>query len=449
MLIRNWGFIIVQVLVVVLWQSAPSLPNLIGISFETAIVVLPTVAGIVAGLLGIFIAVLILAFERASSTFPTYSVRIIFRNPYSVRILTLSVLSLLISLGTIPPMRTPLDEESISRGQVALAYFAFVLLFFIYYLWALLTRASVHSYIEELVHQIPWGEAELFTLGRTPGPAEEWELARTQPWRVLVEAGTRSIRQQDHLTARHILLTLKTQLLEHLHRFPEADARSRINTFVRLARPLAEEARRADGAGVLYQLMTDIGDVYEMSASLKMEWAALIEFNEFVQEELKALVNLKQFKAALEAGIRSVGRAAEKNLALKVPPEEELLILQHQWGKHPAIKDGAKPRRGPSMDALIRNVRRYSCGRGAASYQDEPRGSRLERVICPLRNRVSGNESSTPRGTAKERCSLEGLLAASSAGSRSRGLKFLARLLAVRVQLALYHGTGKAGGCDC
>ena len=311
---------------------------MIGLSFDTAIVLFPTVAAIIAGLLGIFIAVLILAFERASSIFPTYSIRIIFRSPYSARILTLTVLSLVISLTTVAPMQKPLDLASISRGQVALAYFAFVLLSFIYFLWALLTRSSVHSYVEELVRQVAWGDPELFTFRAPPGPAEEWELARTQPSLVLVEAGTRSIRQQDHLTARHILLTLKTQLLKHLHRFPEADARSRINTFVRLARPLAEEARRADGAGVLYQLMTDIGDVYEATASLKMEWAALIEFNEFVQEELEALVDLDQFKAALEAGIRSVGRAAEKNLTLNVPREEELPILQHQWGKHPAIR---------------------------------------------------------------------------------------------------------------
>lgn len=297
------------------------------------VAVLTTIAEALASLVGIVIAVILVALELFQATFSTTAVREVFRTPTFRRLLTLYLYTIGLALGV-----TLFVGDSVSPTVIALSYLVGALtaacLLVLYPALKRILSATRVSYarLQELAATIDGPE-----LGHRFGLIHARDLERLEgdPAYLLSEIAIRSIARGDRVAPRMVIGVVTDRLLHILkndapNSQPER-LRDRLQSFLPIYRSVGSAAVSQDDELTLKWLYRSAELIHQLAAELKLPWHVLVEFDEWLQAIAVASAE-RGLDDTTRVAAWAVSNILEAQLRHNVPDEKDVWDLSRNDG---------------------------------------------------------------------------------------------------------------------
>lgn len=310
----------------------PKLPNILEIkNASTAVTLLSVIISALASILGIIIAVILVAFEILRKTYTTYAFKSFFQNEQLNELSTLYVSSIIISVLTITSLSDSLNIRDISLIYFSLFLFITSILILFPYSRKIIASTQSKKTIIELINKIDEQLIATFNYFRPDVPPSTY-ISRLEdnPIFILSEVAIRSIKDDDRLTPKLILVEATNKLLKMLE--ANENKRMTINAFLIIYRNTARTAIQVRQESVLRTILDCMERLHLFCAEKKILWHQVIELN-------KTLVDLldESIKAGLDEiikyGFYSIVDILKNHLDKNIPNEDEIRSLHIGTGK--------------------------------------------------------------------------------------------------------------------
>lgn len=322
----------ISVIFVLLFLFKPVLPNILGIkNNSSAITLLSVIAGALASILGIIIAVILVAFEILRKTYTTYAFKSFFQNKRLRELFILYISTIIVSMSTIASLSDPLKPHDISFIHVSFLFFITSILILFSYSRRIISSTQSKERIIELVNQIDYQVINSFKYFRPHVPPSIYISAiEDNPIFILSEVAIRTLKDDDRLTPKLVLVEATNKLLKMLE--VHGDRRTTINAFLIIFRNTARQAVQSQQEGTLRTILDCIESIHSFCAEKQVPWNEVIELNEILSEVLEESV-----KAGLDetgkVGFYIIEHIMKKHLEKNVPKEDEIWTLHIRTGK--------------------------------------------------------------------------------------------------------------------
>jgi hypothetical protein len=318
---------------IILYIFAPPFPNIVGLQdVSLASTLLFVVAGALASILGIVVAVMLVAYEILKRIYSAYAFKSIFNNRYLKTIISVYIITIIISSVTIITLSSPLSNRNIDHIYYSFILFVLALSILFPHLKQILTSTESKNKIIELVQKISYSEISLFDRRSQMEPATNYvSRLEESPIYVLSEAAIRTIKDNDRLTPKLILTEATNRLIELL-KSSSGQRRRIIEAFLIIFKNASTQAISLRQEGVVQVVLDCIEYVHLFCAEEKAPWYVMIELDELLRD----IIN-----ESIEAGLDDVARSGhyrierimQAHLKNNIPPENEIWDLQLRAGK--------------------------------------------------------------------------------------------------------------------
>ena len=305
------------------------IPNFCGFKNSTAlIVVFSTIAGVLASILGIVVAILIVAFEILRKTYASYALKKLLQDKRFRLLLTFFISTILLSISS-----APFIEETISVRALNLSYLSIILFFICLLLLYAYSKSIISSIIskkeiDEVIKKIGFAAIDQFDYFRPPvSPTDFASAIQGNPIYILSEIAKRSIRDDDDLTPRVILKQTTNRFKELITQANESLDKSRIRTvidrFLIITKRSARQAVVQRQEITLKTILDSIEDIHCHCANHHVKHLNLRDLNDSLKELIEQAIDNNLDSVAVKS-LGTVERILEEHLAKNVPPEEEI-----------------------------------------------------------------------------------------------------------------------------
>jgi hypothetical protein len=338
---KNWRFLVkswlkdnlavvgVWALFLIAFLVSPKLGPYVGFKNGEAVsAVLSRIVGALASILGIVVAILLVAFDIMRKTYAYYAVKEFFEDKYFRSMFAIFVSTILISTYALFTM----EKIPTARNAVLsyLSFFLFTVCMVVLYpcVKRILGTARSKDKIRKIVGEIGGRSISIFRMFRRSVPRPDYfSTIEEDPLFVLSEVAIRTINEGDRLTPRFILTESTNKLIELLKkRSGHHDMREVINSFSIIYRHSARQAIIHKQEGTLATVLEVIRGIYEFCAEKKVPWHEVIELNELYQEIIEDTIEAG-FDEVARQGLWDVKWVLEKQLEKNVPPESEIWMF--------------------------------------------------------------------------------------------------------------------------
>jgi len=338
---NNFLVIFIIVLFLAAWFSKKQFPNLLKIDNTTVIIaVLSTMAGALAAILGILIAILMVAFELFRKTYVSYASREFFQNSTLKHLFTLFISTIIISIMSIMSIKHPLSLRNLNLFYFSIILFLFCMIILYPSFKAILTAANSKKKIEEIIDRINVTNINsLSTTAFRTSPSTYVSEVEKNPILILSEAAIQTIKDNDMLISKFIIFESTNRLLELLkdtsstkrvknRNIINSSKRDVINSFLIIFRHSARQACKQGDVSTLLMLLGAMGKIHTFCADNKIPAYVFEELDEMLEEMLEQTIK-DDISEVAKKGLWLIEKILEKHLEKNVPAEKDI------WSLHP------------------------------------------------------------------------------------------------------------------
>lgn len=310
-----------------------NIPNFLEISESRASDLLIVIVGSLASILGVLVAVIIVAFNILRKSYNVYAFRTFFKDKKLSEFITFYLLTITIAYLTLICITNPLKPQIIN-----LIYFSIFL--FIISLWILFPYSNIiisstqsKENIKKIVNKININVAQVYNFGEEVMPSFSIVNIEENPIFVLNELGTRTLKDNDWLTSIYILQESEEKLFylldDHLkkngttNQKTNQERRNIINLFLLIVKPITYQAIKMQDEGVLRDVLGFVERLHYFCSQNRMSWYEVIELNYFIQKLLKETLTANLDNITY-MGIIMAKRIMKTHLKYNVPIEDEI-----------------------------------------------------------------------------------------------------------------------------
>lgn len=323
------------------WKILYEIPNLVEISDSQSVInLLASIIAALSSILGIIVAILLVAFQILRKTYATYAVRDVFDNTSLLSLFTLFVMTIIVSSISLAGIENPLSIRNINLSYVS--FFSFTICLAVLYPLSKNIISSVRSKtrIKDIVSEIDKEKiSQLFDQShhirpRIPEPSKQMSVLEENPLYLLSEISIRAIKEDDRLLPKMILYESTNRLVFLIGKEVKSkgDIRLLIRAFLIIIENSASQAIRQRKQSVLRSIFTVIREIHLFCASKKIVWHELIELNNTLNEIIEKAIKKDMEDAAL-SGFYTIGDICKAHLQTNIPEQEELWMLHFSLGK--------------------------------------------------------------------------------------------------------------------
>lgn len=264
------------------------IPNFIGISSYQASITLTIIIGALSSILGVLIAIIIVAFNILRKSYNTYAFKTFFENPKLSEFITIYLMTITISYFTLITISDPLKFQSINLIYLSTILFIFSIWSIFPYSRAIIISTQSEENIEKIVSSIERSDINAFDI-RT-NLIDSYSISRIEdnPIFILSELGTRTLNEDDRLTSIRILVKTKEKLISMLDyciknkdkiqsgtfdkdgKRLDQDERILINGFLIIVKSIALKSVQIKNEFVLQNVFGFIEDIHVFCAKNKL-----------------------------------------------------------------------------------------------------------------------------------------------------------------------------------
>ena len=351
-MLQKYKIVGITAIFLTIWVYTPQLPTFLPNVLEirnvsAGIIVLSTIIGSLAAIMGIVIAVMLVAFEILRKTYSTYAFKSFFQNKHLKELFSLYISTIIISVLTLVSLSDPLSSRDINLIYFSLLLFVGSLLILFPYSQQIISSTQSKKRIKELIEKIDEKEIEFFRLQNylmTPvlddgdydvvTPLIEENLIF-----ILREVSVRALKDDDRIIPRFILEESTKKLLTILKNVENYnEARKTINVFLSIYKNTANQATKSRQEEILHAILGAFEGIHSFCAENKLPWNVVIELNdalvEIIEETIKNdLINVSQH------GLYTIGRIMKMHLEKNIPYEDEIWIWSDETAQQDPDKD--------------------------------------------------------------------------------------------------------------
>lgn len=339
----TYGIVIIAAIFLTIWLYAPQLPiflpNVLGIrNVSVGITLLSTIIGSLAAILGIVIAVMLVAFEILRKTYSAYAFKSFFQDNQLKEIFSIYVSTIIVSVLTLSSLSDPLNSRDINLIYLSLILFVGSLIILFPYSQKIIGSTQSKKRIEDILEKIDGAAIRFFRLQTHSMITPVFDdgkghydvvtsIIEKNPIYILREVAVQSLKNDDLIIPRFILAESTRKLLDILKNVDECDkARDTINVFLIIIRGIANQAIKSRQEGILYAILGVIEGIHSFCAENKLPWYVVIELNnalvEIIEETIKSdLTNISEY------GLHTIERIMKAHLEKNTPSEDEIWTL--------------------------------------------------------------------------------------------------------------------------
>ena len=334
--------IFLAILFLLSFFSKIKIPNILGISsVQIATTILSVIIGSLASVLGIIIAVILVAFEILRKSYNIYAFKTFFKDEKLKELIILYIFTIIASLITLSTLSVPLNSRSINLIYTSLFLFIISLVILFPYSRIIISSTKSKEKIKEIVDQIDYSTIHSLNYLRPSIPPSVYiSQMEENPLFILSEVGIRTLKDDDRLTPKLILVECGNKLLKMLGDFPDSK-RGVINSFLIVFRNISRQAINLHQEGTLITVLDVIETLHNFCAENKTPWHELIELNQFISDFLQETL-IAGLDEITSRGLYMIERIMKKHVEKNIPKEEEIWILHFHQNKNNKIKHDAK-----------------------------------------------------------------------------------------------------------
>jgi len=314
-------------------------PNILSIENTTAaITALSIIAGALAAILGIIIAVLLVAFEILRRTYAYYASREVFRARELKSLFTFYLFSISISTISVATIEDPLSIRNLNLIYFSICLFLICMIILYPCSKAILTSTRSQTRIKELVDKIDFKTISEFN-DTSQQTSSYLHTIEENPVYILSEAAIRTIKEGDRLTPQFILIESTNKLLDLLNQ-PNSfiDKRTLIKTFLVIITSSANQAIRDRHVIISRAVLDIIERIHSFCAENKLVWHEVVELNETLQSMIEQMMKVGLDTMA-KRGMRVIERIFWKHLMYNIPSEKEIWSLHVEKNKRNSVSE--------------------------------------------------------------------------------------------------------------
>ncbi|MCK4252418.1 hypothetical protein KAX97_13295 [candidate division WOR-3 bacterium] len=287
---------------------------------------LTIIIGALASILGIIIAVMLVAFEILRKSYNIYAFKTFFKNEKLIELVTLYVSTIIISSITLILISDPIAPNDIILVYFSIALFVISLLVLFPYSSEIISSAQPKEKIRGLVNQIK--SFHQFN----PASICNSHLEEN-PIFVLSEVGIRTLRDNDLFTPQFILQTIEKRSLELLKKLPPNTICSSVNNIVKayleVIKSISYHAIKLQQESILWTTLSIIAKIHNIYAEKKIPWHEVFEINKFIENYLEKLL-ASDLDNITASGLYMVESIMIQHLKKNIPQENEITSLHFQ-----------------------------------------------------------------------------------------------------------------------
>ena len=327
---NNFSVIIIVILFLAGWLSPVEVPNFLNITNITgAVTTSVIIAGSLAAILGIVVAILLVVLEVLRRTYASYALKEFFQSKQLKRLFVLYISTILISTVGVANVKEPLSSRNINILYLSMALFVTCMIILYPHFRTILFSTGSKRRIRKIAAMINYQDVWSLTRRHAQTPASDYISAiEENPIFVLSEVAIRTIKEGDRITPKVVLMESTQKLLSMIGEIDNAqEKRGFINAFSIIIRNSAKQAILERQGGTLRTVLDIIEDVHTYSAANKLPYYTLYEIDELLGEILKEAIQ-SDFDEIAREGMWLIKRVAQKHLKANVPEESEIYLLQ-------------------------------------------------------------------------------------------------------------------------
>lgn len=309
----------ILVLSLLLYLTEIKIPNLFNISYQAAFNILWGIIGALSSIMGIVIAIMLLAFEITQKKYNFYAFKT-FLGDEKLKILTsLFLAAITISMITSLTLSDPLIPKNINLTYFSMCLFLVSLFCLLPYSRDIIFQTQSKEKIKKIVSDID--PAVINSTDYFKIPMEQIE---DNPLFILSDIGAMSLENSDQLTANVILFECNEKLLWMLSNLP--DKRKSINAFLMIIKIISDRAIKLQSKSTLIAILEIIYEIHIFCANNKLLWDETIELNEFIENFLQETAKF-DLDVITRRGLYMIEDIMIEHLYKNIPNENEISRL--------------------------------------------------------------------------------------------------------------------------
>ena len=336
--------IIIAILIVFFLLLLPIniyIPNYFGISDTQASNILSVIIGSLASILGVLIAVIVVAFNILRKYYNFYAFRTFFKNKRLGEFITFYLLTITIAFLALIGISNPLKPHIINILYFAIFLFIVSLWILFPYSSAIISSTQSKDQIKKIVNKIDMDIVRIYKIKSDIMPSFSLVGIEENPIFVLNELGIRSLNDNDWLTSIYILDVCEKKLFDLLDNHLQEHGNDReksfergniITVFLLIVKPIAYHAIKKQNESVLRNVLGFIENLHYFCAQNQMAWYEVEDLNNFIKNLLKEALSA-ELDTIPYMGFLMVNRILKVHLENNVPLENEVFTLQYWKAK--------------------------------------------------------------------------------------------------------------------
>lgn len=337
------------------------IPNYFGISDTQASTILSIIIGALASILGVVIAVIIVAFNILRKYYNFYAFRTFFKNKRLSEFVTFYLSTITIAFIALIGISNPINPHIVNLLYLAIFLFIISLWILFPYSNAIISSTQSKENIERIVYQIDMSNAQIYNLKADIMASFSIEGIEENPIFVLNELVKRSLNDNDWLTSIYILEASEQKLFDllddHLQEYGTQKEKTFeraniIKIFLLILKPMGYQAIKTRHESILRNILVFVENLHYFGAQNQMAWYEVEDLNNFIKNLLKEALSA-ELDTIILMGFYTLIRILNEHLKNNVPLEDEVFKLQYWKGED--TKKEWDPEKGIQWDKVSRS----------------------------------------------------------------------------------------------
>lgn len=302
------------------------LPNLLNLGDPVfANTQLTSIATILASILGIVIAVLVIALEALKRTYAYHGISTVLGNRLLLVLVSLYGTTSAASVFVAGMLSSPLNPVDISLAHLIFGLFVAALGMLFPACWSIVRQAHSPRLMRALVDRID--HKAIREMDPAYGVPEHRLSTATNPIYVIGQGLARLIRDDDRVSARSALLGMTGRLVDLLQNTNEK--RRTITAVLSVYMKAARGAIEKQDEGILYDLFDCLAIIHHECARSRASWDQLVELNRVLELVLEECTESGPERAA-EFGVYKIGEIMREHLKANSPAEDDIWYFRQE-----------------------------------------------------------------------------------------------------------------------
>lgn len=274
----------------IVWSVGLPVPTSGAFSSPSSLIsLLSVIAGVLASIVGIAVAVVLVSLQLLGTTYAVHAVREVLRAGALRQLLVLYLWTILICVAALSLIGKSVPPQSVGLGYLATYLFAACLLALYPSIKSILGSSRVSaSRIRELASSVDSRATSMLSQFRFHPLADGLEFLEEHPLFTLSEIAVRSIRERDRVTPKLVVGIAGRRLAELVEERTATETREIFGAFLQVFRPTARAAMETRDEAMIEVILRTMTFVHEVAAKRRVPWHCLIEFNECFDETASA-----------------------------------------------------------------------------------------------------------------------------------------------------------------